>query len=98
MSLTSDGAFVYTPTTGFSGTTSFEKLNMTTSAPIASKFRMVHKDDMDRTVIVEVGDGVVGDDVSGAVDLDRVVAPHLVRAVRADAGPERSGPTDEEAA
>ncbi len=40
----------------------------------------------------------MGDDVSGAVDLDGVVAEHLVRAVGADRAPQGAGPADEEIA
>lgn len=37
----------------FGGSTSFEKLNLTTSAPLISKYRKVHKDHLDRTIVLE---------------------------------------------
>ena len=49
----------------------------------------------DADAVVEVGDGVAGDDVAGPVDLDRVVAGEQVRAVRPGAGPQRPGPADQ---
>lgn len=38
----------------FGGSTSFEKLNLTTSAPLISKYQKVHKDHLNRTIVLEV--------------------------------------------
>ena len=47
---------------------------------------------------MEVSDGVVGDDVTGSVDLDGIIAADFVRAVGAGAAPQRAGPADQQVA
>ena len=49
----------------------------------------------DPDAVVKVRNRIVRDHVSGAVDLDRVVAGHLVGAIRPGARPQRPGPTDQ---
>lgn len=39
----------------FGGSTSFDKLNITTSEPILSKYRKIHKDDLNRRIVLEEG-------------------------------------------
>ena len=52
----------------------------------------------DADAVMEVRDGVVSDDVSGAVDLDGVVAADFVGAVGSGATPQRTGPADQQIA